>query len=75
MPLSLPPAMRMTFSRKEFSPAMVRLGLEAMESLYHRTPFRVRISSMRCSTPPNSRAKSRMMPSGTRPSTAAMAAR
>ena len=33
MPLSLPPAMRMTFSGKLRSPAMVRLGLEAMESL------------------------------------------
>ena len=31
---------------------MVRLGLEAMESLYQRTPRRVRTSSMRCSTPP-----------------------
>ena len=75
MPLSLPPAMRMTFSGKLRSPAMVRLGLEAMESLYQRTPLRSRTSSIRCSTPPNSRAKSRMVSSLTRPSTAAMAAR
>ena len=83
MPLSLPPAMRITCSGKEFRPAMVRLcgktagvireaveqaenyhGLEildAMESLYHRTPFRVRISSIRCSTPPKVLAISRMV--------------
>ena len=61
MPLSLPPAMRITCSGKEFSPAMVRLGLDAMESLYHRTPFRVRISSIRCSTPPKVFAISRMV--------------
>ena len=39
----------------------VRLGLDAMESLYHRTPFRVRISSIRCSTPPKVLAISRMV--------------
>ena len=53
----------------------VRLGLEAMESLYHRTPRLVRTSSIRCSTPPKVRAKSRITISGTIPSTAAMAAR
>lgn len=53
---------------------MVRLGLEAMESLYHRTPSSSRTSSIRCSTPPKERAKARMVSSGTIPSTAAMAA-
>ena len=72
--MSLPPAIRMTFSGKDRSPAMVRLGLEAMESLYHRTPSSSRTSSIRCYTPPKVRAKARMASSGTIPSTAATAA-
>ena len=53
---------------------MVRVGLEAMESLYHCTPSNRRTGSMRCSTPVKVRAVSAMALTGTRPHTAAMAA-
>ena len=72
--MSLPPAMRITFSVKLRSPAMVRLGDEAMESLYQRTPRRTRIRSMRCSTPWKLRATASMVSADTRPRTAAKAA-
>ena len=74
MCLSYPPAIRMTFCRKAFRPAMVREGLVPMESLYHRTPARVRTSSQRCSTPPKASAKRRIASDGTLPHTAAIAA-
>ena len=39
------------FSSKELSPAIVLVGLEAIESLYHFTPSNSRINSILCSTP------------------------
>ena len=43
--------MSITFFSKERKPAIVRLGLEAMESLYQRTPFSSRTNSIRWGTP------------------------
>ena len=41
------------FSSKDFNPAIVLVGLEAIESLYHFAPFISFTNSSLCSTPGN----------------------